>query len=43
MNATGKRMRWQKGLNRHELHKAQHAHKRPGKDFHKTPKSKEGK
>lgn len=26
-------MRRRKGLNRHELHRAQHAHKRPGKTF----------
>jgi hypothetical protein len=31
MNSTGKRMRAQKGMNRHELHKANHAHKSPEK------------
>ena len=31
MNSTGKRARAAKGLNRHELHKANHAHKSPAK------------
>lgn len=31
MNATGKRMRKAKGLNRHELHKANHTVKSPMK------------
>lgn len=31
MNATGKKMRQQKGLNRLEIHRANHAHKSPEK------------
>jgi hypothetical protein len=31
MNSTGKQMRRQKGLNRHEIHRANHAHKSPAK------------
>lgn len=33
MTATGKKMRRIKGLNRHQLHRAQHAKKRPHKQF----------
>ena len=31
MNATGKQARKQKGMNRHEIHKANHAHKSAAK------------
>jgi len=31
MNSTGKAMRRSKGLNRHEIHRANHAHKSPAK------------
>ena len=39
MNSTGKKMRAQKGQNRHELHHANHAHKRKGKVFNNAKKN----
>lgn len=33
MNATGKLRRKDTGMNRYEIHKAEHSRKRPGKQF----------